>query len=175
MHNITSVLKIVRPGDWAFKLDLMDAYFHVPIHRSSQPFLRFGFQGRVVQFQALHSGLNLAPWIFTKIADTVALFLRTRGGSIIPYLDDWLIHHADRQVLLQQQSLLLRTLRDLGLMLNEAKSFLMPVRVIEFLGVRIDTLETRASLPEATALKTRQAVLSCIRTEVLSTRGAAAL
>ena len=53
---------------------------------------------------------------------TVAAYLHRQGISVIPYLDDWLIHHPNRQVLLRHQSQLLQTLNMVGLGFNEAKS-----------------------------------------------------
>ena len=68
------------------------------------------------------------------------------GISVIPYLDDWLIHHPDRQVLLRHHSHLLNILNMVGLRLNEAKSKLEPVRDIQFLGLRLHLDQGRASL-----------------------------
>ena len=33
----------LRKGDYAFKIDLQDTYFHVPIHPSCRKYLRFAF------------------------------------------------------------------------------------------------------------------------------------
>ena len=43
MFTTNSVLSSVRKGDYAFKIDLQDAYFQVPIHLSSRKYLRFAF------------------------------------------------------------------------------------------------------------------------------------
>ena len=64
----------------------------------------------------------------------MAAYLHSLGISLIPYLDDWLIHHPDRQVLLRHQSQLLNILNMVGLRLNEVKSELEPVQDIQFLG-----------------------------------------
>ena len=109
MFTTSSVLSSVEKGDYAFKLDLQDAYFHVPIHPSSRKYLRFTFENRVYQFQVLPFGLNTAPQIFTRLGHTVTAYLHRQGISVIPYLDDWLIHHPDHQVLLRHQALLLDT------------------------------------------------------------------
>ena len=53
MFTTSSVLSSVEKGDYAFKIDLQDAYFHVPIHPSSRKYLRFAFENRVYQFQVL--------------------------------------------------------------------------------------------------------------------------
>ena len=49
MFTTSSVLSSVEKGDYAFKIDLQDAYFHVPIHPSSRKYLRFAFENRVYQ------------------------------------------------------------------------------------------------------------------------------
>ncbi|VDI24782.1 Hypothetical predicted protein [Mytilus galloprovincialis] len=46
--NLRSVLKSLKIGDWAVKLDLQDAYFHIPIHKHYRKFLRFSILGKKV-------------------------------------------------------------------------------------------------------------------------------
>ena len=41
METVQSVLHSLRPGDWMVSLDLQDAYLQVPVHPSSQHYLRF--------------------------------------------------------------------------------------------------------------------------------------
>ena len=97
MYTTSSVLSTMRKGDYAFKIDLQDAYFHVP---SSRKYLRFAFINKVYQFRVLPFGLNTAPQVFTRLGHTVTGYLHRLGISVVLYLDDWLIHHPDRQVLL---------------------------------------------------------------------------
>ena len=54
---------------------------------------------RVIPF-----GLNTAPQVFTHLGQTVAGYLHRQGISVMPYLNDWLVHHQNRQVLLCHQS-----------------------------------------------------------------------
>ena len=110
MHTIGTVLSTVERGDYAFKIDLQDAYFHVLIHPDSRKYLSFAFESKVYQFQVLHFSLNTAPQVFTRLGHTVAAYLHRQGISLILYLDNWLIHHQD-------QSQLLRTLNMVGLRL----------------------------------------------------------
>ena len=104
MFTTSSVLSSVEKGDYAFKIDLQDAYFHVPIHPSSRKYLRFAFENKMYQFQVLPFGLNTAPQVFTHLGHTVTAYLHRQGISVIPYPHDWLIHHPDRQVLLRHQA-----------------------------------------------------------------------
>ena len=151
VHTISSVLSTVERGDYAFKIDLQDAYFHVLIHPDCRKYLRFAFENKVYQFRVLPFGLNTAPQVFTCLGHTVAAHLHRQGISIIPYLDDWLIHHPDPKVLLRHQ--LLDILNMVGLRLNEAKSELEPVQDIHFLGLRLHLDQGRASLPVSKALE----------------------
>jgi hypothetical protein len=100
MSSVHTVLRTLQTGDWAFKLDLEDAYLHVPIHPDSQKYLRFAFRGQIYQFQVLPFGINIAPMLFTRLVNVLTASLHIQGVSVIPYLDDWIIHHPDQQSLL---------------------------------------------------------------------------
>jgi hypothetical protein len=136
MSPVALVLNTLRPGDWSFKLDLKDAYLNVPIHPESQKYLRFAFQGQVYQFQALSFGLNVAPMVFTRLAHTLSAHFDSQGVFLLPYLNDWIVHHPDHQILLYHRTLVLRTLESAGFKLNLLKSELTPTQDIEFLGIR---------------------------------------
>ena len=137
MFTTSSVLSSVVKGDYAFKIDLQDAYFHVPIHPDSRKYLRFAFENRVYQFQVLPFGLNTSPQVFTRLGHTVTAYLHRQGVSVIPYLDDRFIHHPDRQVLLRHQAQLINTLDLVGFILNRKKSELDLTQNLQFLGIRL--------------------------------------
>ena len=159
MFTTSSVLSSVEKGDYAFKIDLQDAYFHVPIHPSSRKYLRFTFENRVYQFQVLPFGLNTAPQVFTRLGHTVTAYLHHQGVSVIPYLDDWLVHHPDRQILLRHQALLIDTLDLVGFILNRKKSELDLTQDLQFLGIHLRLDLGRALLPESKAGE----IVSCAR------------
>ena len=148
MHTVASVLNTVSVGDWAFTVDLTDAYLHVPVHRESRKFLRFSVEGQVLQFRALPFGLSTAPRLFTRLANAVVAYLHQQGVSVIAYLDDWLVHHQCRETLVQHQQLLLVTLERLGLLVNVRKSQLEPTQDLQYLGVRFLLKEGTALLPQ---------------------------
>ena len=118
MHTISSVLNTIERGDYAFKIDLQDAYFHVLIHPGFRKYLCYAFENKVYQFRVLPFGLNTVPQVFTRLVHTVAAYLHCQDISVIHYLDDWLIHHPDCQILLRHQSHLVHTLNMVGLKLN---------------------------------------------------------
>ena len=159
MFTTSSVLSSVRKGDNAFKIDLQDAYFHVPIHPSSRKYLRFAFENKVYQFQVLPFGLNTAPQVFTSLGHKVTGYLHRQGISVIPYLDDWLIHHPDRQVLIRHQAQLINTLDLVGFILNRKKSELDLTQDLQFLGTRLRLDLGEASLKQSKAWE----IVACAR------------
>ena len=70
---------------------------------------------------------------------------------MIPYLDDWLIHHPDPKVLLRHQAQLMNTLDLVGFVLNRKKSELDLTQDIQFLSIRLRLDLGEASLPESKA------------------------
>jgi hypothetical protein len=56
------------------------------------------------------------------------------------YLDDWLLRHSDRQLLLQQRDPLLLKAKDLGFLVNFSKSRLVPAQEFVYIGVGFRTM-----------------------------------
>ena len=148
MFTTNSVLSSVQKGDYVFKIDLQDAYFHVPIHPSSRKYLRFAFENKVYQFQVQPFGLNTPPQVFTRLGHTVTGYLHHQGISVIPYLDNWLIHHPDRTVLFRHQAQLMNMLDLVSFVLNRKKSELDLTQDFQFLRI---CLRLETFLPESKA------------------------
>ena len=145
METIQSVLLSIRPGDWMASIDLREAYFQVPIHPESRPFLRFVSNGQVYQFKALCFGLSTAPQVFTRVIAPVSAILHSLGIRMHRYLDDWLIQSSSREYLLQDLQVVLDLCRELGIVVNPEKSHLVPSQVVQYLGVTINTQSFVAS------------------------------
>jgi len=139
MATPKSVLAALKLGDWTTSIDLKDAYFHVPIFKPHRKYLRFAILERTYQFKTLPFGLAPAPQVFTSMIKVLVTWGRSRGINIIAYLDDWLIHGADRNLLHTQTQELARVARSLGWVINAEKSDLQPKQIFDFLGMRIDT------------------------------------
>ncbi|KAG6928074.1 ORF 3, partial [Chelydra serpentina] len=132
-------------GDWY--VDLQDAYFHIHIFEGHKRFLRFLVGQDHYQFTVLPFGLSTAPRVFTKCMAVVAAYLKRQGVQIFPYLDDWLLKGSLRSQVQDHLELLLATCANLGLLVNEAKSTLVLVQHIEFIGTLLDASKATASLP----------------------------
>ena len=109
MHTISSVLSTVERR---LRVQNRSAGCVLSCTNTSTPqeVPSFCPRKQIYRFRVLHFSLNTAPQVFTCLRHRVAAYLHHQGISVIPYLDDWLIHHPHRQVLLRHQSQLLNIL-----------------------------------------------------------------
>ena len=148
----------IQLNDWAFSLDLTDAYLHVPIHRRSRKYLRFTLRGRVYQFKALPFGLSTSPFVFTRLMTVIATFLRRREITLHPYLDDWLARNQNRRRLLEHRQFILSLINSLGLIINYEKSDLVPAQVFTFIGMEFLTRINIVRVPQTRQMKILETV-----------------
>ena len=136
METLNSIRLALQKGDWVTSLDLRDAYFHIGIHCRSRRYLRFVFEGKVYQFRALAFGLNVSPYVFTRMLKTVLRHVRRLGIRVHAYLDDWLQPSVSETLSWLHSRRLLKIILDLGFIPNWEKSELVPVQDFCFLGAR---------------------------------------
>ena len=139
METVASELLSVREGDFLASLDLRDAYFQIPIHRSSRKLLRFTLEGTVYQFRALCFELSTAPQVFTRVFAAVSAWAHSHGIRLLRYLDDWLVLASSEREAKQAVQSLLSLCHTLGIVINEKKSDLVPSQTAKYLGLTIDT------------------------------------
>ena len=139
METVTSVLLSVREEDFLASLDLKDAYFQIPIHRSSRKLLRFMSEGTVYHFRALCFGLSTTPLVFTRVFAVVSAWAHSHLIRLLRYLDGWLVLSSSEKEAKQAVQSLLLLCRSLGIVINEQKSDLVPSQTAKYLGMTIDT------------------------------------
>ena len=138
METAQSVLQSLRPGDWMVSLDLQ-----VPVHPSSQRFLRFCVGESVFQFRALCFGLSTAPQAFTHVMVPVSSIMHRHGFRILRYLDDWLVLGSSFREIVRVRDFLLWLCQQLGIQINLPKRSLTPTQSIDYLGMKIQTVPLR--------------------------------
>ncbi|KAL0199690.1 hypothetical protein M9458_002877, partial [Cirrhinus mrigala] len=148
MLTVGALTRSVRRGDWFATVDLKDAYFHISVYPAHRKYLRFSFQNEVYEFVTLPFGLSLAPRAFSRCIEAALSPLRHKGLRISAYLDDYLICAHSRERAERDIEMLTSHLTNLGFRINYAKSQLIPSQEIEYLGLRIDSVEYRAMLSE---------------------------
>jgi hypothetical protein len=145
MHRIPVFL---QPLDWLVKIDLSDAYFHVPVAANHKRFLRLIFNDQLLQMTCPPMGLACAPKMFASLTNWVAQILREKGFRLLVYLDDFLLANQNPQTLAKQALEAVNLLENLGWQVNHSKSILTPRKVIEYLGICWDPHTNKKFLPE---------------------------
>ncbi|XP_064076287.1 uncharacterized protein LOC135194600 [Vanessa tameamea] len=143
----TDVPDFLQPGDWMIKIDISQAYFHVPMAKSHRPFLRISYHNRIYEMTCLPFGLASAPHLFSSITCWVAETLRAKDCRVLVYLDDFLLVHQDRTKLSLRSAEAVRHLELLGWKVNFQKSVLTPTQDLEYLGIRWLTAKNKMVLP----------------------------
>ena len=131
----------LQPGMWVTSIDLKDAYFHIPIHKSHWKYLRFQVLGKVYYFIALPFGLSTAPRLFTKIAKQVKKMALKRGIYIHQYIDDWLNRALSKLECSRNTKVLTELIEELGWIINYPKSDLQPTQDTNFLSYRFQLMK----------------------------------
>ena len=159
MEDLGKVAKNISRGLWGVKVDLKDAYFHIPLDPEYQKYFAFALGGRTFCFQVLPFGLSSAPWTFTRVMKPIKVWLRLRNIRVSSFLDDFLILASSFRKAIEHTSMLIDLLQKLGFRINWGKSSLEPQRRLQYLGVMIDLESLSFSLPEEKV----QAVLAFCR------------
>ena len=91
MPTLKTVWQLIQQGDYAFSIDLQDAYLHVPIVKHHRRFLHFVWHNVPYQWRVLPFGLATAPRVFTSLTKPILFLCHRKGLRIVIYLDDILV------------------------------------------------------------------------------------
>ena len=50
IETLKTVAKLIVRGCWLYSLDLVDAYYSIPVHEDLRKYLRFEFDGKLYQY-----------------------------------------------------------------------------------------------------------------------------
>ena len=165
MESLKQVVAMMKPSCFMASLDIRDAYYSVPIHKSHQKYLKFEFNGQLFQFTCMPNGLACAPRLFTKLLKPVYSSLRTQGLLSVGYIDDSYLQGDHYEECKQNVTVTSSLFTHLGLWVHEEKSVFTPSQTIEFLGFVLNSVHMTVSL---TANKKEKLQHSCLSLSKLS-------
>ena len=149
MTTIADVRLWIREGYFFTSLDLTDAYFSIPLHKSAWKYVRFVWRQVTYEFSVIMFGLAASPRVFTKVLKVVVKYLRlTFNMLIIAYLDDFLIQAEDYDTSVLHTELAVLAFQALGFEVNYAKSCMTPTTTIAHLGFIWNSVDMVLSLPQ---------------------------
>ncbi|WAR19957.1 YG31B-like protein [Mya arenaria] len=131
MDTFESALKLVKTNMFFASTDIRHGYYSLPIAVEDQVKLRFIHLGKIYQYRALPNGISSAPKQFTKMMKPVYASLRMMGHKNSGYIDDSLLMG-------DTYSDTVNLMMELGFMIHETKSVMVPTRKITFLGYDIN-------------------------------------
>lgn len=115
---------------------------------NSQEIPEIHLGGQLLQYTSLPFGLAAGPRLFTKVMKPIIAFLRRLGIRLLIYLDDILLLNQTKEGLMKDRDSLIWLLHNLGWLINWKKSVLEPTQTIEFLGLKVDSVEMSVYLPQ---------------------------
>ena len=139
MENVKAAEKLLALNYFIGSIDLKDAYFLIPVHVDSRKYLRFQFLDQLYEFTCLPFGLNVSPWVYTKVMKTVVNYLRNQGYMSVIYLDDIMCIGHDFNNCEANIRATVKLLQRLGFIIHFPKSTLTPTTRCKYLGVIIDS------------------------------------
>lgn len=142
------VLDLIQENDFFTSVDLKDAYFSVPIHEDYQKYLKFSFNGNLYKFVCIPFGLKSAPYVFTKILKPIYAWFRQKSIRCSYYIDDSLNMNGCQVVCGDNTKTIVNTLENLGYVINQKKSVLVPTQRIVFFGFVLDSVLFKVFLTE---------------------------
>ena len=164
MPTLKTIWQLIQHGDFAFSIDLQDAYLHIPIVKHHRHFLHFVWHNVPYQWKVLPFGLATAPRVFTSLTKPILFLCHCKGLHIVIYLDDILVLVRSKWAGKWAHLFLCSLLVHLGLHINFSKSDLHLSQSFTFLGLCWDTVHMLVSLPPDKLADIQQLALSLLHT-----------
>ena len=166
MESLKQALHMVRPNAFLASIDIKDAFYSVPIHKSHKKYLKFMWAANPHQFEAMPNGYKDAMRVFTKLMKPVFSYLREQGYISVIYVDDSLLYGDNFEECLRNVIVTLECLQELGFIIHSKKSVLIPTQKIEFLGFIINTRDMTLTLTSRKKNKIIQKAKNALRGRV---------
>ena len=138
MESANSIRNLLKLNNYAVKIDLSDAFLHVPLHPSFKKYMRFFHRGKAYQFRTICFGANFSPYIFSYLINSVMKFFHKYNIDIAAYLDDMINQHPVPATLKHQINYVAQVLSFLGWTVNFKKSILEPLQLMDYIGLHLE-------------------------------------
>ena len=162
-EDIKVALAYLQKGFYQIKFDLTSAYHFVDIFSPHTEFLGFSWvnkDGNVVyyKFLVLPFSLSSACYVFTKLTRPLVKKWRGEGNLVMMFLDDGFGCAHSYSTALTLGEHIKGDLLSSGFVPNATKCVWIPVQLLEFLGVMLDSLNGTIYIPERRLLRAQSVI-----------------
>ncbi len=171
LETLRDVPRMIEEGGFMTSCDEKSGYDHVCLSSESRQYFGFQWGGWYYVFNTIPFGWKASPFVYQTIGAMASGYIRERGVPCLQYIDDRLNGQACQHSTGEKHSNLERAkqgiyvvasvLTSLGYTLALKKSQLLPVRVIRFLGMLINTLLMAFVVP-SDKRETFDTLLQCV-------------
>lgn len=133
LDHLQNIFPYLRKNQWAAKIDLKDAYFHLALAKELFPFVHLQV-GKFWSFRQPALGISTLPQKFMSLMRVFEKLWRQRGIMCFIYLDDILVLGNNPPQVQKDLEYMVKTLVDSGIKINLKKSVLEPVQEVSHLG-----------------------------------------
>lgn len=154
---------VVRNSRWLAAIDLRHGYQQVAVSRDARRFLGARWGDQTVASTVLPFGLNISPYVFTRITNWLARLVRAKTGlRVAVYIDDFLLGAQTEGELKEGLERAKDLFKRLGVVVSEDKE-VGPATRVPFLGFEWDAARKTVSVPQSRRAEYRRAVRNLLR------------
>ena len=115
MEILQHVTELLKRDAYFTSIDLENAYFSIPISKNLRKYLKFIWNDVLYDFVFLPFRLSSAPRVFTKIMKPIFSYMRMKSRN---YIDDSWNQDIDQEISLNNATMLLQMMEELGFYIN---------------------------------------------------------
>ena len=147
MDHWQVIFPFLKKGMYGAKIDLKDAYFHLPLEEKLRPYVTLKVGDQFYQFNSACFGLNTLPQQWMSIMGVFSKKWRKRGIMVYIYLDDILVLNSSKEGVQKDLLQILKDLAQSGMVINEKKCVLEPTQELIHLGFTLNLKEGLLEVP----------------------------
>ena len=147
-RDIAVKLLSLGQGVWLFSFDVEDAFRHIPVHPDDWQYFLILWKGTLYADKRVGFGSCTGPAHYDRLGRALVAIMAHQGVDLMRMVDDHLGSGATQGQCGERQTRAHALLAFLGLPRAVHKD-VDPTHVVDFTGIRWDTAEMLASIPEA--------------------------
>ena len=164
LPNIIKLMHSYRETDFMIKLDLMNGFFHISLHKSAMKEISLKCGKTYYQFNRLPQGLALAPYFMQRVMQAlIKTFAKDLDVKFLIYLDFlFLGSEADLAIVVER-------LKASDFIFNLNKCILTPTKTLQYVGVNTNPSSKPVSLSED-FISNLHSEFKCVENRILTLR-----